>query len=273
MFSFLEYDFMIRALLAGCGIAIICPLIWSVILMRKSVMQADVLAHSALTWVSLGVWMGISHLVTTLFYTITSSVIVESLRNNKRLSSDTLMSLFFSANLAIAILLLSLSHGFTSQLNRFLFGSVVLIGKNDLILLLWVCATIWISTGVYWKLFWSVLIDEISSKVAGLPIKKINFFLAILVWWGITASLTIVGLLLVSTLLIIPLMIAWQLTKSFKSTLLYAEITSIVVTVSGIILSYYTDIPASAMITGMLIVIFICVLLGKMIYEKNKTIS
>lgn len=77
--------------------------------MKKSVMQADVLSHSALTGVAIGVWLKISPLMTTLIYTIACSIGIEHLRRFRRLSLDTMLSLLFSANLAIAIYLLSLS--------------------------------------------------------------------------------------------------------------------------------------------------------------------
>jgi len=121
MFSFLEFDFMQRAIVAGIGIALICPLLGSILLMKKSVMQADVLSHSALTGVALGVWLQVSPLITTLLYTTACSVCVEYFRRFRRLSLDTMLSLLFSANLAIAIYLLSLSQGFTSNLHKYLF--------------------------------------------------------------------------------------------------------------------------------------------------------
>ena len=236
--------------------------------MRRATLQTDALSHSALTGVALGVWLGITPLITTLLYTTICSVIVEHLRHFKRLSIDTLLSLFFSANLAIAIYLLSLSHGFTSNLNRYLFGSVTLIGQQDLYLLIIVCAVICLSTVIFWRHFWKVLIDEEGTKVAGAPVQLINIFLAILIGGGITASLTIVGLLLVGTLLVIPLLISGQAARSFRSTIVYAEIISVCTTLVGIIASYYSNIPASALITGILILLFLTVLGIKRFYRR-----
>jgi zinc transport system permease protein len=133
---------MQRALLASIGIAVICPILGSILLMKKSVMQADVLSHSALTGVALGVWLKISPLVTTLIYTTVCSVFLEYFRKYRRLSLDTMLSLLFSANLAIAIYLLSLSQGFTSNLHKYLFGSITLITNQDLIVLLSICIVI-----------------------------------------------------------------------------------------------------------------------------------
>ena len=259
MFSFLDYDFIHRALIAGMGIAIICPIIGSVLLMKKSVMQADVLSHSALTGVALGVWLKISPLMTTIIYTTLCSICVEYLRRFRRISMDTMLSLFFSGNLAVAIYLLSLSKGFTSNLHRYLFGSITLISVQDLVLLVCVCGAIWVSLWLFWRAFWQVLIDEKWAKVAWLPVNRINFFLAVLVWWGITASLTIVGLLLVSSLLVLPLLIAGQITKSFRSTIILGEWISIASTLFGVIGSYYWDIPSSALITGVLVILFLIV--------------
>jgi zinc transport system permease protein len=267
MFSFLEYDFMQRALIAGMGIAIICPLIGSVLLMKKSVMQADVLSHSALTGVAIGIWLKISPLMTTLIYTTLCSICVEYFRRFRRISMDTMLSLFFSGNLAIAIYLLSLSKGFTSNLHRYLFGSITLISVQDLVLLVCVCTIIWVSLWLFWRTFWQVLLDEKWAKVSWIPVNRINFFLAILIGWGITASLTIVGLLLVSSLLILPLLIAGQVTKSFKWTLILWEWISIASTLFGIIGSYYWDIPSSALITGILVALFGIVFIW---FTKNK---
>lgn len=96
MIPFLEYDFMVRALVAGVGIALICPLIGSVLLLKKSVMIIDVLSHSALTGVALGLWLRVPPLFTTLVYTTMCSVFVEYFRQFRRLSPETMLSLLFS---------------------------------------------------------------------------------------------------------------------------------------------------------------------------------
>lgn len=131
------------------------------------------------------------------------------------------------------------------------------MSQMDMILLGCVCVFIFLSLFFFWRVFWQVLIDEKGAKVAGLPVSSIQIFLAILVGAGVTASLTIVGLLLVSALVILPLLIASQVMKSFCKTLILAEGMSIFSTLFGIIGSYYWDIPASALITGVLICLFV----------------
>jgi len=261
MFWFLDYDFMQRSLWAWFGVALICPLIGTVLLMRKSVMQADVLSHSALTGVAIGIWSWISPLFTTLVYTMFSSVLVEFFRRFKRLTTDTVFSIFFSANLAIAIYLLSLSNGFTSNLHKYLFWSVTLITSQDLTLLIGVCIITLLCVMLFWRQFWQILIDEPSAQVAWIRVSPFNILIALLVGGWITASITIVGLLLTTTLLTLPLMIAGQIQKSFKKSLYTGAAISLSVTMTGIIGWYYSNIPASALITGILVITFIIVLL------------
>ena len=127
MLEIFQYDFMIRAFVAGVTIALLAPMIGMFLVVRRYSYLADTLAHVSLVGVALGVLTGINPIITAMGVAIAASLGIENLRENKRLFGESILALFLSGSLALAVVLMSLSKGFQGDLFSYLFGSITTV--------------------------------------------------------------------------------------------------------------------------------------------------
>src|SRR5438552_2214401 len=131
MFDFLQYGFMVRGLEVGIIIGAIAPLIGIFLVLRRYSLIADTLSHVSLAGVAVGLLLQINPLVTAIIAAVVSSVAIERLRLSKKVYGESALSIFLSGSLALAIVLISLAHGFSVDLFNYLFGSIVTVKQAD----------------------------------------------------------------------------------------------------------------------------------------------
>lgn len=263
MIDLFQYSFMVRGLEAGIIIAIIAPLIGIFLVLRRYSLIADTLSHVSLAGVAIGLLLKLNPLLTALMATIVSSVAIERLRISKKVFGESALSLFLSGSLALAIVLISLTGGFNTDIFSYLFGSITTVKQEDVfvigILGVFVIATII----AFYKELVFITIDEEAAKVSGIPTKMINILLIMLAALTVSLSLPIVGALLISALIVIPVVTALQLRTSFKKTIFIAEGISLFSVISGIILSFYLNLATGGTIVLITIILFLLTLFFK----------
>ena len=262
----LQYNFALRALEAGIIIAIIAPLIGIFLVLRRFSLIADTLSHVSLAGVAVGFLFGINPVITALLATILASLGVEKLRTSKKVYGESALALFLSGSLALAIVLLSLAHGFNNNLFNYLFGSIITVTAVDIYTILILAAIVFILLLFFYKELVYVSFDEESAKVSGVNTKLVNFVIIILSALVISLSIPIIGVLLISALIVLPVIIALQFKKSFLKTIIIAEIFSIFSVITGIFASFYLDLSTGGVIVLIMVLIFILLFLLK----KNK---
>lgn len=263
MLNILDYNFIMRGLEAGIIIAIIAPLIGIFLVLRRYSLISDTLSHVSLAGVALGFLLGWNPIYTTLGLTTISSLCIEKLRNTKKIYGESALALFLSGGLALAIVLLSLGKGFSSNLFNYLFGSIVTVTNNDIFTILILAVLVIILLVSFYKELIYITFDEESAKVSGLPVNFINTLFIVLVAITISLSIPIIGILLISALIVIPVLTALQFRKSFIKTIIYAEIFSIFSVISGIFVSFYFNLSTGGTIVLVMLAIFLVVFLSK----------
>lgn len=263
MMSVFQYGFIIRGLEAGILIGLIAPLIGLFLVLRRYSLMADTLAHVSLVGVAIGLLTGISPLVTALISSVVSSVLVERLRNSKRVYGESALAIFLSGSLAIAVILINISHGFKVDLFSYLFGSIVTVKASDIAIILLLGLIVLGLVVTFFKELVYISFDEESAQVSGIPTHRINLLLIILSAVTISIAIPIVGILLITALIVIPVVTALQLKKSFKLTLLWAEVFSVASVVLGIVEAYYLKISAGGAIILTALIFFLAVLFFK----------
>src|SRR5438552_4038245 len=136
MFEIFSYGFMVRGFEAGIIIAAIAPIIGIFLVLRRYSLIADTLSHVSLAGVAVGVLLKINPLITAILASVISSVVIERLRLSKRVYGESALSIFLSGSLAVAIVLLSLAHGFSVDLFNYLFGSILTVKQTDIYVIL-----------------------------------------------------------------------------------------------------------------------------------------
>jgi zinc transport system permease protein len=248
MLEIFQYSFMLRAFAAGTIIGLIAPLIGSFLVARRYALIADSLSHVALAGVAIGLLTGIYPIYTAITVAVIVALLIEHLRSSRRISGEMALAIFLSGGLAVAITLLSLAHGFSVDLFSYLFGSITTVTSTDI----WTISILGIATLatiilLYKELFF-ISFDEESAKVSGLPTKTINNILIILAAITVGLAMRIVGILLIGALMVIPVVTAIQLARSFKQSLLLASLLGVISVVTGLCAAYYLNLPAGGAI-------------------------
>ncbi len=252
---------MIRGFEAGIIIAIISPLIGIFLVLRRYSLIADTLSHVSLAGVAIGLLLKINPLITAIIAAVLSSIAIERLRMSKRIYGESALSIFLSGSLAIAIVLISLSHGFSVDLFSYLFGSLTTVKQTDVYLIAILGLLVIFSVIILYKELLYVTVDEEAAKVSGIPTRFINIILIVLAAFTVALSIPIVGVLLIAALIVIPVVTALQMKTSFKKTILIAEGVSLFSVIAGIISSFYLNLSPGGTIVLIAITIFIAALI------------
>lgn len=270
MFS---YGFMMRALEASLCMAILAPLMGVFLILRRQSLLADTLSHVSLSGVALGLFLGVNPTWTTLIIVVLAAGLLEVLRTVYSHYSEVSTAMLMSGSLAIALLLMGLSDNASMKINQYLFGSIVTITDAQ-VQLLFVLTLLIIILFIFFKRPMYVLtFDEDVAHVDGLPTRLISLFFNIFTGVTITIMIPIAGALLVSAIMIIPAATAMKVGRHFNHVLIYSVLFGIVGMVSGLMTSYTLDVAPGAMITLMLLSLFIIVItikwLIKLMYKKR----
>jgi len=201
--------------------------------------------------------LGINPIIVAIGVAVVSSLGIERLRNSKRIYGETALALFLSASLALAIVLLSLSHGFNANLFNYLFGSILTVTAIDIYVILALALTVAIVLAIFYKDLLYITFDQDSAKVSGIPVKLVNNILIVLAALIVSLSIPIVGVLLISALIVTPVVTALLLKKSFFITIVFAEIVSIFSVIFGIISSFYFNLSTGGTIVLIMFLIFL----------------
>ncbi|MBI3631660.1 MAG: metal ABC transporter permease [Candidatus Staskawiczbacteria bacterium] len=258
-----QYGFIVRGLEAGIVVAIIAPLIGIFLVLRRYSLIADTLSHISLAGIAIGLLLGLNPVLTALGVTIIASLGIEKLRTSKRIYGESALALFLSGSLAVAIVLLSLAHGFNTNLFNYLFGSILTVTTSDVYIISFLAIAIVGISLLFFKGLIFVSFDEDVAKVSGLPTRLINTVLILLAAVTVSLSIPIVGVLLIAALIVIPVVAALQFRKSFIKTILYAEIISLFSVISGIFASFYLNLSTGGTIVLIMLAIFFVIFVTK----------
>ncbi len=257
------YSFIIRGLEAGIIVALIAPIIGIFLVLRRYSLIADTLAHVSLAGIAFGLLFGLNPILTALLTTIIASLGIERLRNSRTIYGESALALFLSGSLALAIILLSLGHGFNTNLFNYLFGSIVTVTARDIYTIAILAVVVILTLGVFYKELVYISFDEEAAKVSGVPTRLVNTVLIILAAFTVALAIPIVGVLLIAALIVVPVVAALQLKKSFRQTIIYAEIISLVSVISGLIASFYLNLASGGTIVIIMLIIFSVIFISK----------
>ncbi len=265
MLNLFQYDFVVRGLIAGLIIAIVAPTIGVFLVLKRYSLIADTLSHVSLAGIAAGLLLGINPLLTAIGATAVSSILIDKLRLSRKFYGESALALFLSGSLALAVVLIGISHGFNTSLLNYLFGSIATVTNSDIytVSILGVIVLV-ILTIIYKELFF-ITFDEDSAKVSGIKVNAINTVFIILAAITISLAIPIVGILLISALLVIPTVASLQFKKSLFPTILIAQVISVLSVFSGIILSFYFNLApgGSIVLISLLILVISHVILQK----------
>ncbi len=231
---------MHRALISGVAIAILCSVIGLFLVLRRYSLFGDAIAHSSFGGIALGLLAGVYPLWTAYGVSLVSALII---------SGDASVAILLSSGIAVGLVIIGISGGFTIDIFSFLFGSILLVSVNDTILILSLTGIILIVVLVLYRQLLYSTFNEEQAKVSGIPVEKINYLIVFMAGLTVVTSIQLVGVLLISALFVIPNVTAIMYGKGFKQTAILSISFSIFSVVTGILISYVFDItPAGTIV-------------------------
>ena len=247
---------MQRAIIAGVAIAILCSAVGIFLVLRRYSLFGDAIAHSSFGGIALGLLVGVYPIWTAYAISILSALIITKIRQGFQISGDASIAVLLSSGIAIGLVLIGLSDGFSIDILNFIFGSILLINTTDTILILGLTAVILlVILFLYRQLVYSTFNEE-QAKVSGIPVEKINYLIVFIAGITVVTSIQLVGILLISALFVIPNISAIMYGRGFRDTMLLSIGFSATSVIFGIFVSYVFDITPSGTIVLLSIAIF-----------------
>lgn len=260
----LEYGFMKNALMAATLISILCPTVGVFLVLKRYSMMGDTLSHASFAGIALGLVLGYNPLLCAFIFTSICGLFIELLRDYYKKYAELVMSIVLTLSVGIAIILISTGRSGAS-VNSFLFGSILTVTKNDLYTIAFLSIISFITLFFLYNKLLYVTFDEQGASITGIKVKFINYLFTLLVGATISVSIRITGILVISSMIVIPVATALQLNKDFKTTLLFSIIFGVIDILFGLVCSYYIDSAPGGTIAVTSIIVLLLVLLMKRI--------
>ncbi|MDC0203426.1 metal ABC transporter permease [Candidatus Nitrosopelagicus sp.] len=261
----LSYGFMQKALIAGIAVGLICSFMGTFLVLRRYSLFGDGIAHVAFGGISVGLFLGVFPLWTAFIVSIFGGLGLQKLRQSTKISGDSAVAVVLVSGLAVGVILVSSSGGFSVDLFSFLFGSILLISQEDTIMILALSAGIIATLTIMQKQFLHLTFNEEQAKLAGMRTTLLNYAFVVLASITVVTSMRLVGILLISALIVIPNITAMQFGKGFKKTVFISMSISVISVVSGILVSYFINVAPS----GTIVVIAVGILVGTLLLKST----
>ncbi|UEA32016.1 metal ABC transporter permease [Granulicatella elegans] len=261
MLDIFNYQFMTRAFIVGGLLSVILPCMGMPILLKRLSSMGDTLAHSSLAGVSIGLFTGIHPILGSIVACIVASLSIEFIRNKLKAYQEISTVIILAASVGIAGIFSSFSSGNT--IASYLFGSIITISDSEFYLVIFISLIVLISYKLIYTKLYLLIFDAENANILGINNKTINFIITFLSAISISISAKTIGSLIVSSLLIIPCILAMQFCKTYKNTLIISIIFSICFIYAGLFISYYYDLKPGSVIVLISVITLLMTLIIK----------
>ncbi|PAQ13314.1 metal ABC transporter permease [Bacillaceae bacterium SAOS 7] len=270
--AILQYEFLQNAFITGIIIGIIAPLLGAFIVVRRLSLIADALSHVTLAGIAAGLYFGqkfaltwLNPLYVGMVFSVFGSLLIERLRTVYRHYQELAIPIILSGGIGVGVIFISLAEGFNTDLFSYLFGSVSAVSHNDLIVIIVISLFVIATVFLLYKELFLLSFDEEHAKASGIAAKSIHFVFIVLVALVIAASMRIVGVLLVSALMTLPVAASMRVARGFKQTICFSIIFGEIAVVSGLVSAYYLDLaPGGTIVVASILILLLVISLKKL---------
>lgn len=263
----LQYDFFLNALWAAVFASITCGVIGTYIVSNRIVFLSGGITHSSFGGIGVGYYLGINPIIGAAIFSVISGLGIEFFSKKGKVRYDSMIGIWWSLGMAIGIIFIYLAPGYAPNLMTYLFGSILTVSQGDLLFMALLTGVVILFFILFYHIILFISFDEDYARVFGLPVNAMKNMLISLVALTIVINIKVVGIILLISLLTIPQAIANHFTQIFKRMIYYSILTGFIGVISGLLFSYYFDIPSGASIIFALVVLFALVKL--LLYLKN----
>ncbi len=256
MIDMFSLQFMQNAFLAGMMLSFVLAVVSFFVVLRRLSFIGVGVAHSAFGGVALGALLGISPTLTAIGFAVVVANAIGYIGKEDLLSTDTAIGIFFPLAMALGVIFIGMSDQYNVDLFGYLFGNILAITRQDLIVIAVFGGLVLLSTVLFFKELLFVAYDREVALVSGMPVAFLDHFFLTILALSVVISMKIIGIILVSALLVIPGAAASQITRRYDSMIAFSILIALISTSGGLIISYYADLPSGATIVSLASFIF-----------------
>jgi len=261
LLSALSYDFIRHAILAGVLASALCGIVGTFVVVKRVSFLAGGLSHAAFGGLGLCFYLGINPLWGAIAVSLACAIVLGLLDMEKVKSHDAAIGVLWAAGVAVGIAFVYRTPGYAPNLMTYLFGNILLVTRTDVVTTFVLTLAVLAVLLLFGKGFVAVAFDEVFARVQGAPVRLLLTLLLVLVALTVVVLIQVVGILLVIALLTIPPVISLMVWKDLRSVLLSSVVIGVGMTLSGLAVSYYEDLPSGPAIvllgTGLLLVVYL----------------
>jgi len=275
--ALIEREFMQYALVTGVLVGLLAPMIGSFVVIKRLSLIANALSHFSLGGLSIGLFFLNTlnlpirdPLYIGIVFAVIGALLIEALRNYYRNYKEISMPIVISLGTALSALFISLAGGFNTEVYNYLFGSILTVSRNFVFIIIGATVVIMSLIFIFYKQIVIISFDEVHARLLGIRVNVFRVVSTVILGLVVGLSIETVGVLLVSSLMIIPVAAAMKVGRSFKSTLLIAVLFSEASVIFGLWLSFVFAFPSGATIVLFNILILVTIIgLKKFIFKRS----
>ena len=244
-----QYSYLANALIAAILCGIVCGIVGTYIVARRMVFLCGGITHASFGGLGIALYLGINPIGGALIFAILSSLGIEWASDKGKIREDSAIGIIWSIGMAIGALFMSLAPGYTSgDLASYMFGSIITVTTTDLYLLCGITAICITGCAIWWRQIMYLAFDKQFAASQGIDTRAISYLMSIIIAATIVMAIRIMGIVLLLSLFTIPVVAANSFTKSYSKITFWATIIAILGSVTGLIASYYMEIPSGTSI-------------------------
>ncbi|MDJ1154617.1 metal ABC transporter permease [Macrococcus caseolyticus] len=269
--ALIEFDFIRYSFMSGILIGLLAPLIGTFIVVRRLSLIADALSHVTLGGIAFGMLLTkllaftINPVWTGILFSIAGSLMIEKLRSVYKHYQELAIPIIMSLGIGLSVIFISFADGFNQDLFGYLFGSISAVTFNDVIVIFSIFIVVVLFIGLLYKELFILSFDEEYASIIGVP-RYVHILFMLMVALVISASMRVVGILLVSSLITLPVASAMRLTRSYKELMVWSVVIGEFAVITGLVTAFYLDITPG----GVIVMLLVAILILSIMIKKNK---
>ena len=249
--ALLQYKFLQNAVMAGVLSSLACGVTGVYVVVKRITFISGGIAHAVLGGIGIAYYLGQDPLLGAALTALFSAVLLGLINLTARQHEDTIIGALWAVGMAVGIIFMALTPGYSVDLMSFLFGNILMVTEPVLWALFLLDLVILLVVAVFYRQFLLVCYDEEYARLRGLPVKTLYILLLALIALTVVILIKVVGLIMVIALLTLPAAVAGLFTHKLPRMMAVATGLSFLFILSGLALSYQLNLPSGATIVIM----------------------
>lgn len=252
----LSSPILIRALIVGILVSLCASLLGVSLVLKRYSMIGDGLSHVGFGALAIATVLNLAPMAVAIPVVVAAAFVLLRLSSNGKLKGDSAIALISTGALAIGVMAVSVSKGMNIDINSYLFGSIISVGKSDVVISVVLALVVLAMFLFFYTKIFAITFDESFAKATGINVDAYNMLIALLTAVTIVIGMRLMGSMLISSLVIFPALCAMRVFKTFRSVTICSAVVSVVTFLAGMMISYAADTPCGASIVCVNLVVF-----------------